>query len=126
MEIKRRAASSLMESGGLLFATLLPAWPAASGGNPATSVAGSGVTLRSVSVDLPTGDRAFPAGPNSDVAEQNCTACHSVGMILNQPAMPKDAWAKEVSKMRMTFKAPVADADAAKIVDYLTAIKGQR
>jgi len=58
MEIKRRAASSLMESGGLLFATLLPAWPAASVGNPATSVAGSGVTLRSVSVDLPTGGGA--------------------------------------------------------------------
>jgi cytochrome c5 len=122
MDIQRRAASSLMVSGFLVLAASCPARPAEAA---ATSVTGAGVTLTSVSVDLPAGDRAFPAGPNSDVAEQNCTVCHSVGMVLNQPALSRESWAKEVSKMRMTFKAPVTDADAAKIVDYLTAIKGK-
>jgi mono/diheme cytochrome c family protein len=42
--------------------------------------------LKSVNVDLPVGDRTFE-GPGSDVANNNCLACHSAGMVLFQPAL---------------------------------------
>ena len=47
-------------------------------------------------------------------------------MILNQPGMPKAAWAAEVNKMRNVYKAPVAAKDVPAIVDYLTAAKGPK
>ncbi len=84
----------------------------------------SGVTLRSVEVTLPTGDRMFPGGAPAEAINDNCLACHSAGMILNQPAMTRAAWRAEVEKMRATYKAPVAAADVPAIVDYLVSIKG--
>ena len=45
---------------------------------------------------------------------------------LNQPALSKEAWAAEVSKMIDAYKAPVAAQDVGPIVDYLTALKAGR
>jgi mono/diheme cytochrome c family protein len=81
-------------------------------------------TLKSVSVDLPAGDRTFPAGPGADVANDNCLACHSAGMVLNQPALPKSVWEAEVDKMREAYKAPIDAKDVGAIVGYLVSIKG--
>ncbi len=81
------------------------------------------LTLKSVSIDLPTGDRMFP-GPGSDAINNNCLACHSAGMVLNQPAMPRAAWETEVRKMINVYKAPVAAGDVPAIVSYLTSTKG--
>jgi len=81
------------------------------------------VTLKSVTVDLPDSERMFP-GPGSDAINNNCLACHSAGMVLNQPALPKSTWQAEVTKMIQNYKAPVAEADVAAIVDYLTRTKG--
>jgi hypothetical protein len=53
-------------------------------------------------------------------------ACHSAGMVLNQPALPKQAWATEVNKMINNYEAPVAPEDVGAIVDYLTALKGAK
>jgi hypothetical protein len=78
--------------------------------------------LKSVSIDLPFGDRMFPAGPGSDAANSNCLACHSAGMVLNQPAMPKAQWRAEVDKMRTAYKAPINPKDIDTIVDYLADI----
>jgi hypothetical protein len=78
--------------------------------------------LKSVSIDLPFGDRMFPAGPGSDAANSNCLACHSAGMVLNQPAMPKAQWRAEVDKMRTAYKAPIDPKDIDTIVDYLADI----
>jgi cytochrome c5 len=80
--------------------------------------------LKSVTVDLPTGDRMFPDGPGSDVVNNNCLACHSAGMVLNQPALSKAAWAAEVNKMIDAYKAPVDPSDVGAIVDYLSRTKG--
>jgi cytochrome c5 len=80
-------------------------------------------TLKSVTVDLPDSGRMFP-GPGSDAINNNCLACHSAGMVLNQPVLPKSAWQAEVTKMINTYKAPVSEEDAAAIVDYLTRAKG--
>ncbi|HYZ39922.1 MAG TPA: cytochrome c [Stellaceae bacterium] len=81
------------------------------------------ITLKSVTVDLTDSGRMFP-GPGSDAINNNCLACHSAGMVLNQPALPKSAWQAEVTKMINIYKAPVSQEDAAAIVDYLTRTKG--
>lgn len=102
--------------------------PAASpSGAPAPStVVGNGVTLRSVSVDFPDPGRMFPGGDQANAINNNCLACHSAGMVLTQPNLSRAAWQNEVDKMRKTYKAPIAEADAPAIVDYLAGLnKGQ-
>lgn len=84
-----------------------------------TSVSGHGVTLRSVSLDLPDPGRPFPGGAAADAINNNCLACHSAGMVLNQPSLSRAQWQAEVDKMRNTYKAPIASEDVAAIVDYL-------
>jgi len=84
------------------------------------------ITLKSVDVTLPDSTQSFPGGPGVDTVQNNCTACHSPGMILNQPALPQAAWQAEVAKMRNVYKAPIDDKDVGTIVDYLTAVKGPK
>ena len=90
------------------------------------AVSGDGLTLISVSVDLPTDEQGFPAKMNSDVVEANCTSCHSAAMALSQPALTEAQWQATVTKMREAYKAPVAEADVPKIVAYLTGLSGDR
>jgi len=99
-----------------------PAAPATA----STSVTGGGMTLTSLAIDLPESDREFPPGPGVEVAQANCAACHSVGMVLNQPALSHATWETEVHKMIAVYKAPVSDDDAKTIVAYLDRIKGAR
>jgi hypothetical protein len=82
--------------------------------------------LKSVKIDLPDGDRMFPEGPGSDAINNNCLACHSAGMVLNQPSLSKQAWTAEVNKMINNYKAPIAPEDVGAIVEYLTALKGAK
>ena len=82
--------------------------------------------LKSLKIDLPDSDKMFPDGPGSDAINNNCLACHSADMVLNQPALSKQAWAAEVNKMINNYKAPVAPEDVATIVDYLTSLKGAK
>lgn len=84
------------------------------------------IALKSVDVTLPDSSRALPDGPGRDAVNGNCLGCHSAGMILNQPALPKAAWQAEIAKMRAVFKAPIADKDVAAIADYLAAVKGAK
>ena len=90
---------------------------------PVCAQAESQLSLKSVSVDLPPGDDMFPNGPGAD-AINNCLACHSADMVLNQPALSKAQWEAQVNLMRTAYKAPVAPKDASAIVDYLVSIKG--
>jgi len=77
------------------------------------------LSLKSVSVDLPFGDRMFSDGPGADLVNGNCLACHSVGMVLNQPALSEAQWRTEVEKMRTAYKAPIDPKDVDKIIRYL-------
>jgi hypothetical protein len=86
--------------------------------------ASPGIAFKSVTVDLPFGDGTFPGGTSAEAINNNCLACHSAGMVLRQPPMSRKAWAGEVDKMRNTYKAPIAEADVAPIVDYLAQTKG--
>ena len=81
-------------------------------------------TFRSVNLDLPNSDRLFPPGPNVDIVNDNCVTCHSVGMVMNQPRLPKATWEAEVHKMLDAYKAPVQPDDVGRIVAYLVAVKG--
>ena len=80
------------------------------------------IKLKSITVDLPVGPM-FPDGPHADAVNNNCLACHSAGMVLNQPALSKAQWKAEVNKMRMVYKAPIDAKDVDQIVDYLVSLK---
>lgn len=66
---------------------------------------------------------AFKPGPNLEVVQGNCSACHSSDYIATQPPMKdkKGFWQTEVTKMIKVYGAPIDDADVSKIVDYLAA-----
>ena len=117
-----RTAACRAALGGLL--ALFAADHARAEAAPPSSVSAAGFTLTSISVDLPAGERAFPAGPGVEVVQQSCTACHSVGMVMSQPALLTAAWEGEVNKMRAVYKAPVDAADVPVIVAYLASVKG--
>jgi len=98
----------------------VPASAEATEAPPVPSVVTSnGVTLHSLKFDLPESDRTFPGGATADAINNNCLACHSAGMVLTQPRLPRSAWQAEVSKMRDTYKAPVAAEDVPAIIGYL-------
>jgi len=65
-------------------------------------------------------------GPGRDKVEANCASCHSLDYILgNSPFMNRGVWEAEVTKMIKVYGAPIADADAKEIADYLAKNYGQ-
>lgn len=82
--------------------------------------------IKSTTVDIPSGDSLFPGGARADAINNNCLACHSADMVLNQPALPKATWEAEVHKMINVYKAPIDDADVPAIVNYLASIRGAK
>jgi len=93
---------------------------------PLVARAATPLELKNVKIDLPDSDKMFPAGPGSDAINNNCLACHSADMVLNQPAMSKQVWAAEVNKMINNYRAPIDPEDVGTIVEYLTALKGAK
>ena len=65
------------------------------------------------------------AGAGREKVEANCVACHSLDYIVaNSPFLTRQVWDAEVTKMIKAFGAPISDADAKEIVDYLSANYG--
>jgi mono/diheme cytochrome c family protein len=59
-------------------------------------------------------------GAGRDALLNNCTACHSLDYVqTNSPFPTQKVWDAEVTKMIKVFGAPISDADAKIIVDYL-------
>jgi mono/diheme cytochrome c family protein len=84
------------------------------------------VAVRAVPVvyKLPDETAALKPGPNLDVAQNNCSGCHSADYINTQPRdakSKKDFWQAEVTKMIKVYGAPIDNADVPKIVEYLAA-----
>jgi hypothetical protein len=50
-----------------------------------------------------------------------CNLCHSTRYITMQPPLPAATWEAEVNKMRKVLGAPIPDAAATKIIQYLQA-----
>jgi sulfite dehydrogenase (cytochrome) subunit B len=70
------------------------------------------------SYTLPDETAAFKPGPNVEVVQNNCTACHSADYVNTQPRGPKfkkDFWQAEVTKMIKVYGAPIEDADVTEI-----------
>jgi mono/diheme cytochrome c family protein len=77
-----------------------------------------------VNYTVPEETAAFRPGPNLEIVQNNCTACHSADYIKTQPQgekFKKDFWQAEVTKMIKVYGAPIDDADVGKIVEYLAA-----
>jgi len=65
-------------------------------------------------------------GAGGDAVKNNCAACHSLDYILmNAGFLDAKAWDAEVNKMIKAFGAPVDEADAKAIKDYLAANYGK-
>jgi sulfite dehydrogenase (cytochrome) subunit B len=59
-------------------------------------------------------------GNARDVTATRCVTCHSLDYIpMNGPVMNRASWEKTVRKMIDAFGAPITEAEAAQIVDYL-------
>jgi len=69
---------------------------------------------------------ALKDGPGRDKVEANCASCHSLDYIQgNSPFMNRGVWDAEVTKMIKAYGAPISDADAKEIADYLAKNYGQ-
>lgn len=81
------------------------------------------VDAKPVDYELPEETAAFKPGPNLDVVQGNCGACHSADYIKTQPRGPKFGkafWQAEVTKMIKVYGAPIEEEDVPKIVEYLS------
>ena len=59
-------------------------------------------------------------GAGLDKVEANCQACHTLAYIpMNSPYLNAAGWDAEVTKMIKAYGAPIDDADARAIADYL-------
>ena len=58
--------------------------------------------------------------PGLEQVELGCNSCHSLDYIqMNSPFPNAALWDAEVTKMIKAFGAPITDADAKTIADYL-------
>jgi mono/diheme cytochrome c family protein len=75
-------------------------------------------------ISIPAADGEKPVqlkrAPGLDKVEANCDACHSLDYIqMNSPFPNAAFWDTEVTKMIKVFGAPIDDADAAAVKEYL-------
>ncbi|CAN5816662.1 sulfite:cytochrome C oxidoreductase subunit B [soil metagenome] len=83
------------------------------------------VSAKPVTYQLPDETAAFKNGPNLEVVQGNCGACHSADYVITQPQGPafkKAFWEAEVAKMINVYGAPIDPADVPKIVEYLVQV----
>ena len=93
-----------------------------------TGLAASNTALAgSKSIQLPAdGMQLKPSSlPGYAKAQANCVACHSAEYMQYQPVTaPRTYWDAMVHRMKLVFKAPIADEDMPAIVDYLAKTYG--
>ena len=58
-------------------------------------------------------------GAGSEVAQRNCGLCHSTDYIVTQPPGDQKQWDGVVTKMIKVYGAPLSDADAKTVAEYL-------
>jgi mono/diheme cytochrome c family protein len=64
-------------------------------------------------------------GAGLDKVEGNCAACHTLAYIpMNSPFLDAKGWDAEVAKMIKAYGAPIDDADAKAIAEYLKSAYG--
>lgn len=75
-------------------------------------------------IELPALAIELAEGPNRDTVTGYCGICHGTEYLPIQPKLSKAQWTATVTKMIKTFGAPIPQADADKIVEYLSAAYG--
>jgi len=87
--------------------------------------------MRTITIALAAAALALPAAaqekpinlkqaPGVEKVEGNCGSCHSLDYIqMNSPYPNAALWDAEVTKMIRVFGAPISEADAKEIADYL-------
>lgn len=83
------------------------------------------VKLSKVAVALPT-DEEFFTGPDAELLNSWCTACHGASMVTNQPRLSREQWQKTVTKMHNVYKAEMHDEDVPRIAAALAALSPQQ
>lgn len=83
------------------------------------------VQLSKVAVALPT-DEEFFAGPDAELLNSWCTACHGAAMVTNQPRLSAEQWQKTVTKMHTVYKAELHEEDIPRIAAALAALSAQQ
>ncbi|HEX7811773.1 MAG TPA: cytochrome c [Burkholderiales bacterium] len=84
----------------------------------------SAVLLLLASVPVMAGEDGIRLkdGEGRPLVEANCVMCHSLDYIqMNSPFLDRKGWEASINKMIKVMGAPVSDADAKAIVDYLSA-----
>jgi hypothetical protein len=73
-----------------------------------------------LSVELPVSTQLFPAGDAQAIANSQCLICHSVDMVLTQPARTPQQWTETINKMRTAYGAPVPADQVGPLALYLS------
>jgi len=69
---------------------------------------------------LPDETATLRPGPGMETARDVCISCHSVDYInMQPPRRGSEFWEAEVKKMIKSYHAPISEADAKTITDYL-------
>jgi mono/diheme cytochrome c family protein len=85
-------------------------------------LAGWPVVAKPLTYTLPddTAELRASKHPGFEAAGNNCMSCHSVDYINTQPPKRGAAfWEAEVTKMIKVYHAPIDEADAKAIAEYL-------
>ncbi|HET9714750.1 MAG TPA: cytochrome c [Pseudolabrys sp.] len=83
----------------------------------AFALAATLISLPAMAQDQPI---RLKKAPGLDKVEANCQACHTLAYIpMNSPFLNGAGWDAEVTKMIKAYGAPIDDADAKIIAEYL-------
>lgn len=63
---------------------------------------------------------SLPAGPGKALVQKFCVSCHSIKTVTSKRGTEEE-WDKTVDKMISAHGAPLSDADADTVVNYLSA-----
>jgi mono/diheme cytochrome c family protein len=81
------------------------------------ALAAAALTLPATAQEKPV---ELKKAPGLEAVEGNCSGCHSLDYVLMNSPFPNAAlWDAEVTKMIKAFGAPISEADAKVIADYL-------
>lgn len=83
-------------------------------------------TIQSASIDLPADEETFGKGPQAELLNRTCLACHSASMVRYQPPLNRKQWTATVDKMREAYAAPFEKGEREAIVDALMATAPSR
>ncbi|CAK0747136.1 exported hypothetical protein [Gammaproteobacteria bacterium] len=79
-----------------------------------------------ISITLPAGMTSFLPGPGMELANSQCTVCHSPDYIYMQPPFSEEKWIATVKKMKKVFGSQIADEDIPALTKYLVSQNGPR